>query len=823
MSDDSAAASPLPVAPARDGGRYTLRSLLGRGGMGEVYLAHDERLRRRVAIKRIRAASDDEQHLRARLEQEARVLAQLGHPAIVQVFDIFEDADGAWIVMELIEGRSLAAVRDAAPASVDDVLGHGVAIAAALDAAHRQGIVHRDLKVENVMLSSSGQIKILDFGLAKRLLPSESSSSLSPSLSPSLSGEGQVLGTVRAMSPEQARGLPVDERSDLFSLGVLLYELLSQTSPFVGASTLDTLVRVSTHRQASLVELPGLTDVVPRALSELVDELLEKAPEQRPASAAKVRARLQAIADARPRPPAAHGAAAEAEPSRGRWAALDTAPTEVPAAAAVPLPAEAAAPAEAAPAAAAVPPPRRSRVRRTHVLLAGVAVVAAVTVTVTVAALGTGGERSPAGSAGPLAAPAPAPVAGSQAAPAPVLDPKAEYERGMALLRNFHRAGAIDEAAGIFQHLLHEDDRSAAAYAGLARAHWLRYMSPDTSRDPMFLEQARAAADRAISLDEFLVDARVSHGLVVLALGHVEAAERDFQAALALDARSADVHAGLARLHERRQHLDEAEAAYRKAIELAPKARHLYDDLGAILVQRGKYQEAIPLFEQSIALAPDSPYGYSNLGAVYLLQGRYGEAAQRFQDALKIRPSSSLYSNLGTVLFAQGLYGPAASAFERALAMGGGAHNHLRWANLADAYRQLPDSAAKAREHYDHAIELLDAELARSPQDLTLRSRRVLYLAKRGDCRAADAALTSLRDVRDVQPYTMFRVAVALEICGHRERAISMLESALARGFSPAEIDNDPELRALRADPAYPRMTRRRSAASSRSNPSTPR
>src|SRR5215510_14141936 len=129
-------------------------------------------------------------------------------------------------------------------------------------------------------------------------------------------------------------------------------------------------------------------------------------------------------------------------------------------------------------------------------------------------------------------------------------------------------------------------------------------------------------------------------------------------------------------------------------------------------------------------------------------------------DALPIRPSSSLYSNLGTVLFAQGLYGPAAGAFERALAMGGAANNPLYWGNLADAYRQLPDAADKAREAYDHAIRLLDAELARSPQDLTLRSRRVLYLAKRGDCSRAGDGLASMIDARDAPAYAVFRMAV---------------------------------------------------------------
>jgi tetratricopeptide (TPR) repeat protein len=235
-------------------------------------------------------------------------------------------------------------------------------------------------------------------------------------------------------------------------------------------------------------------------------------------------------------------------------------------------------------------------------------------------------------------------------------------------------------------------------------------------------------------------------------------------------------------------------------------ARYLYDDLGALQVQRGRYQEAIPLFEKSIALAPDSPYGHSNLGAVYLLEGRTSEAASKFQDALKIRPSASLYSNLGAVLFAQGLYGPAAGAFERALGMSGAANGHLHWANLADAYRQLPDRADDAREHYAQAVRILEEELVRAPDDQTLRSRRVLYLAKGGDCARSTTSQAEVASVARPAPYTWFRLAVAEELCGHRAAAISLLSRALAAGFSEAEIGGDPELRALRADPAYHRM-----------------
>ena len=753
-------------------GRYTQRALLGRGGMGEVYRAYDERLRRWVALKRIRPitepagdppADDPKDRRRARLEREARLVAQLAHPAIVQVFDLFEDDAGDWVVMELVSGQTLAARLEGGPLAIDDAVACAIAIAEALEAAHRQGIVHRDLKVENVMRSTDGQIKVLDFGLAKHLpAPGDA-------VSTALSVDGQVIGTVRAMSPEQARGLAIDARSDLFSLGVLIYELVSGDSPFAGASPLDTLHRVAAHRQISLADRAELAGRVPGALSKLVDQLLEKPPALRPASARDVLSRLRALtSDSAPvsPSPARTDDTVDLPPPAAKIATAATADLDV----------------DLALAPATAPPPRPRYRTGAWIALAALTIAAASLVLL-------------------CTAPATAPATSGDAE---LRDPRAAYDRGMALLRDFHRPGAIDQATAIFQRLLRDDERSAAGYAGLARADLRKYLFTDATRDPMFLGQAQAAGDRAVALDALFADARVSRGLVLLERGQPDAAEVDLRAALAVHPRSADAYDGLARLHLHRQALDAAEAAYRTAIDLAPRDRHLYDDLGGLQVQRGEYQAAIPLFQTSIALAPDSPYGYSNLGAVYLLQGRYDDAAARFQDALKIRPSASLYSNLGTVLYAQGLYAPSASAFERALAMGGAANHDLYWGNLADAYRQLPD-AERARDAYGHAIALIDDELARAPGDLTLHSRRALYRAKRGECAAAEAELPELIAATHATAYTRFRVAVATEICGQRPRAIELLDRALAAGFSPAEIANDPELRALRADPAYHR------------------
>ena len=251
-------------------GPYRLDKLLGKGGMGAVYQAWDERLERWVAIKQIRPESADNERVRERFRREARASARLNHPSIVQIFDILESEDGDWIVMELVEGRTLARLLEEERPDLQRVLALAREIAWALAEAHRKGIVHRDLKAENVLVTPDGHAKILDFGLAK-LVDREHQATLTI--------PGGPMGTARSMSPEQARGLELDGRSDLFSFGVLLYEAIAGVSPFQGQTVFDTLVRVATHEppplSATLPELPG-------ELVGLVVALLQKDPAQRP-------------------------------------------------------------------------------------------------------------------------------------------------------------------------------------------------------------------------------------------------------------------------------------------------------------------------------------------------------------------------------------------------------------------------------------------------------------------------------------------------------------------------------------------------------------
>ena len=264
-------------------GPYRILGRLGVGGMGAVYRAYDERLRRQVAIKHIPPELGDDRS-RQRLKREAQAAAGLSHPSIVQIFDIFEHQGVDWIVMELVEGVTLHSLIEDGRLGLAEAVGLSREIAEGLAEAHRKGIVHRDLKTENVMVTRALHAKILDFGLAKQMRMDQTEATLT--------GIGLVLGTGRAMSPEQAMGEDVDTRSDLFSLGTLIFEAVTRRSPFTGTSVYNTLTRVcsSPHEPAR-----AINPRVPTELSNLIDRLLEKNPEHRPQSAGEVVVELRLI------------------------------------------------------------------------------------------------------------------------------------------------------------------------------------------------------------------------------------------------------------------------------------------------------------------------------------------------------------------------------------------------------------------------------------------------------------------------------------------------------------------------------------------------
>src|SRR5438105_11846561 len=259
-------------------GPYEILAPLGAGGMGEVYRARDPRLGREVAIKVLPASfSADAERLR-RFEQEAKAAGVLNHPNVTAVYDIGTAEDAPYVVQELLEGETLRAVLAGGRLSPRKTIDYSLQIVHGLAAAHEKGIVHRDLKPENIFVTNDGRVKILDFGLAKLTHTEERGQATNLPTATAGTEPGVVLGTLGYMSPEQVRGRPADARSDIFSFGAILYEMLSGQRAFRGDSAADTM---SAILKEDPPDLSATNQNISPGLERIVRHCLEKSPEQR--------------------------------------------------------------------------------------------------------------------------------------------------------------------------------------------------------------------------------------------------------------------------------------------------------------------------------------------------------------------------------------------------------------------------------------------------------------------------------------------------------------------------------------------------------------
>jgi TolB-like protein/predicted Ser/Thr protein kinase/Flp pilus assembly protein TadD len=265
------------MEPGHRLGHFEIQRKLGQGGMGEVYLAQDTRLGRPVAIKILPSDTAADATRRARFDREARAASALSHPNIAHIYDVGEEGGIHFIAMEFVEGHDLANRIGAGPLAIDDVLDLSIQVASALEEARTKGIIHRDIKPANIALTGRGEVKVLDFGLAK-MTPTAAPDSVDMTMSMGRTADGAILGTVRYMSPEQARGLEVDTRSDLFSLGLVIYEMIAGRPAFPGQGMGDTLEAIMNRPPEPL---GALDRDIPAELERIVLKCLEKDPDHR--------------------------------------------------------------------------------------------------------------------------------------------------------------------------------------------------------------------------------------------------------------------------------------------------------------------------------------------------------------------------------------------------------------------------------------------------------------------------------------------------------------------------------------------------------------
>ena len=716
---------------------YEIVGELGAGGMGVVYRAHDTLLQRAVALKVLPAEAMADESRQRRFLQEARAASALNHPHIVTIYDVIHE-DGVYaIVMELLEGTSLEALIERGPIPVLQATAIARQIADALGVAHAAGIVHRDLKPANVIVTDRGQAKVLDFGIAK--LDPVHGSGTDTNTRTALTMMGAVVGTAAYMSPEQARGERVDARTDVFSLGVVFYEMLSGRSPFAGPTLTAVLHKLIYEEPPDLRGLPDLA--IPPALAATVEHALAKNPGERYQSMDAVAAALDAIA------------AGRAPTDPGSTAVLTSFPPKVGTSS-------------------------RLFVALTAVLALGILFAAGWK---------AGWFRSTENK----------PAVPTETAALPNT-PFEAFRVGQTFLDRYDRSGYPDRSIEAFQRALDLKSDYAAAYAGLGLAYWRKYRE---QRDRTWLEKAEPHARRAVELEPQLTMATVALASINTELGHYEPAAAALDGALVRDPESADLLGARANLRFRQRDFPAALADVRTAAALRPGDWSLPLLEGVILVTAGKAAEAVLAFERASTLAPDSALVFRNLGAAYHALGRYGDATRSFQSALEIKADPSVYSNLGTAYFFQGLYGDAVSAFEQSRKL---RPNDFRsWANLADGYRFIPARKTESIEAYTRGLQLLDQEIASAPSDDDLLTRRVVMMAKRGDC---DAALTASRAIAANSgrgPAGFYRLGVADEVCRRRDSAVAHILKALEGGYPPDEVARDPELIKFREDLRY--------------------
>ncbi len=758
---------PLPFLEI---GPYRLEAPLGHGGMGEVFKAYDTRLGRHVAIKVLgERLSSNPAHARLLL-REARAVARLNHPNIAAVYDVLESQSRSVIVMEYLEGETLAQrlARGALP--VAEVCRLGSAIAQGLAHAHGHEVLHCDMKPANVFLARGGQVKLLDFGLARLAGRGKEAPSEGIGASPTL--VDRRAGTPAYMAPEQWLGRPLDPRTDVFSLGILIHEMATGRRPAPPASDETT----GPDNAAARID-----PAVPHALRPVIAKAIALDSRQRYQSADAVERALRRIqagglgrykvlmATGAPlslivaasigithqpgtfaQPSAKTGAAGSAvvrvwfpqgaQQDTGLASGLadllaGELAREPNLTVLLPTPGEAAAVGDANDQAFLV----KGSIQPAGPL---VAVTAMLVEGATGRVLWSESVETPRESAFAVVRPirdgvvrvfrtrgVPAVVSSLTASrQLPTRDAEAfrAYGEAISFLERADVPGNTTRAIMLFDTALARDPGFVAAQAGLARAHWLQY---ELTNDAEALAAARRAVTDALRLDATTPGVRATLALIESASGRNDVAIEELRREIGSYPNADLPHRLLGRLLAESGRMDEAEREFKTALSIRPLFWENYRALGLAYFDADRLDEAAAAFERITQLQPDNAWGYQQLATVRHAQGHLDVALDGYERANRISPSPAAWSNIGSIHYARHEYHAAAEAYLKAIHLF--PQNAVTHRNLGDAYGKLGDRR-RSREAYLRAVLLADEVLSVNPKHARMLALSALCLAKVG-------------------------------------------------------------------------------------------
>ena len=853
---------------AQFGPRYRIESLIGEGGMGKVFKAYDKDLDRMVALKVVRTEFASDPASMQRFKQELLLASRISHRNILRIHDL-GDVDGVkFISMAYVEGKDLHdLLTESGRMPIERAVNIAKQLASALEAAHTEGVVHRDLKPRNVLIDQTDHVFVSDFGLAK---------SLEADTTTQMTRVGEVLGTPRYMSPEQAESKPADHRSDIYSFGVILYEMVTGQPPFAGDSTMQVMYQHVTQKAKS----PKLLNPeVPDYLDAVILKCLEKNPDLRypqarlilhdleSATAPTRVVRLRIAETGYPKwllaamaallllvggifaiPSWRNAVLGGLERARGSRAAAPVVQQHI---AVLPFKVLGDDPELKYVADGVVDSLSAQLFQLKNIYVASSSAVAEQaakkgSVAAIAKALGVnlvveGTVQSSGGKIGIVINVEDVKkgqrVWGKEFPPGLRQDlltiENSIYSELVSALdlkptdEDLTR-GALRMTGNYSAYELYLKGRDIIRRQPDAKGYTaaLKYYEQAIQKDQRFAlayagiadtsidmydlkkesawsQKALGAAEQAQQLNNDLPEVHWALGNVYMQTGKTEESIAEMKQAVELAPNSDDSYRRLGHAYERGGHTPEAIAAYQKAAEINQYYWFNFSSLGIAYFNSGDYEKALNAFRRATELAPDMASSYNNLAASYYQLGRWNEALTTYQKSLALEPNADAQANVGTAYYYLGLYSEAAKALEKAVQMD--SNNHEFVAGLAEAYRQM-GQRDKAMTLYETAIQLALKAYQVNPHNATTLGDLATYYAKKGDLSRAQDFMTRARKIDPNDTRLMYDEAWIQARAGKSAEAFKGLREALLKGYPPEVAKSDPELAAMRSSPEFEKL-----------------